>query len=400
MIENDRKVIVAEKLITYGNIQKHYINFEKHMRVKRDNDIILQDIKRNILPFDIEIVEEIEKKVDGEILSTIYKTHMGNYIWSNLLPVTKRYLRENDKKFSIFEYVQYDKINNNTSIYEYREKRLLKLYPDLEITDNDAFNKLYEDVVVIGKVLPLPITNKAYMSARRSYKQVKSLALCNCDTLTCFCTFTFADIKNVNRHLELNNNRNLGEKDIKFKYVDNDYEIKVQAFSTFLENLKKKLKKQYKHDLKYISVPEEHKSGDIHFHALMNELPVEILYDNPEWLDLNFKANKRFYGKGFNDWKHGKSDVQPIHDKEKVATYIAKYMLKNFLEVSPEHYQKYLNKRRFNSSYNLVKPSEKYLFDKEEIDNLMNEVSANTYHEEYYNPYSESIIHKYILPIT
>jgi hypothetical protein len=400
MIINDRKVIVKQKIETFEGVQVHLYNFEKHLRVDRENDEILKDIKNNILPFDIEIIDEVEKKRDGEIVFSKTTTHQGNYIWSNLKPSTKRYLRENDKKFSIFEYSQYDRINNNFNCYNDREKRFLKLYDKLKETDEEEFNRLYENVVVVGGTLPLTISNKAYMSSRRAYKTVKALALANCDDLKYFCTFTYADIINQEKHVKANTERLEGEYSVIFNYIENDYDKKVQAFSTFMDNFKKKLKKQYKIDLKYITVPEEHASGDIHFHSLLSEFPQELLYENPLWLDYDFRKRKRFNGKGFINWKHGKSDVQPIQDKEKLSTYIAKYMLKNFKETSDQDYEKYLNKKRYYPSRNLKKSTKKYLFDDKEIDFYMAQVSANTYHDEYINPYNDSTIHKYILPIT
>lgn len=399
MIKNDRKVIVRQKLITYGNIQQHVTNFETCLRVNREHDEILEDLKNNVYPFNFEIEEEIHIMKDGKIKSIEYKYHDGNYIWGNLKSATKKYLRDNDKKFSIFEYCQYDRLSTNFTIYDHREKRFLKQYKDLLLKDEIAFNKLYEDCVVVGGTMPLTTSNKAYMSARRAYKTVKGLALANSNEFKYFCTFTFADSENNDKYIKCNNERLVGEPSIKFNYVDSDNDNRILAFSTFLKNFKVKLKKLHNIELKTLVVPEEHKSGSIHFHALFSDFPVEFLYDNPLWLDYDFRKNKRFFGKGFSDYKYGKSDVQPIQDSEKLSTYIAKYMLKNFSNVDEEHYERYLNKRRYYPSTNLIKPVEKYLLDDKEIDEIMAKVSANTYHEEYINPYNSSTIHKYIIPL-
>jgi hypothetical protein len=400
MIKNDRKISVRYKSIIYGDIQEHISYYNKPMNVNRDYDEILEDIKKNIFPFDIEIVDEVEIKKAGQVIKTETKEVMGNYLFDNLKPTTKKYLRDNDKKFSIFEYLHFDKRVNKFDIYDIREKRMLKLYPTLENDDNQLFNLIYEQYVVCGGTLPTPTDNKAYTSARRSYKMVKALALANCSQLTKFCTFTFASELNKDKHLRKNNERLQGEKNILFRYIENDYDIKVKAYTTFMNELKKKLKKNYDIDLKYITVPEEHGNGDIHFHSVISELPDELTYDNPYWLDYDSRTKRRYNGKGLTFWRCGKSDIQTVKDKEKISTYIAKYMLKNFSQISKEDYQKYLNKKKYYASLNLIKPTQKYLISEKEIDDAMFKVLADTYREEYKNPYNDSIINKYIIPLS
>lgn len=385
MIKNDRKIAVKNKSIEYGDIQTHLITYDKAIRVNREHDEILEDIKNNIFPFDLEIVDD-----DGKI-------HNGNYIFANLKKETKRYIREKDRLFSIFEYNHYKEVCDSRNIYDYREQRLMKLYKDLETTDNDLFNSMYEDIVVLGHTLPLPIANKAYMSARRAYKEVKKLALTNSKEFKHFCTFTFAGEDKKEKHLLKNEQRLNGEYDLKFNYISGDNDTRIKALTLTINNFKKKLKKNYDIDLKYIIVPEEHKNTEIHFHALFSAIPDELIYTMPLWLDKDYTKNKQKFGKGLIFWKHGKSDIEDIQFPEKVSTYLAKYMLKNFSETSEEDYEKYANKKRYYPSRNLLKPTEKYLITKTEIDNAYYKIADTTYSETYYNPYNNSDINKYII---
>ena len=80
--------------------------------------------------------------------------------------------------------------------------------------------------------------------------------------------------------------------------------------------------------LMYVIVPERHKSGDIHFHGIMNSsaLKLDRAY-SPSGRPL--KSNgKPVYN--LRDWKHGFSTAQIIGDaeadREAVAKYVFKYM--------------------------------------------------------------------------
>ncbi len=80
--------------------------------------------------------------------------------------------------------------------------------------------------------------------------------------------------------------------------------------------------------LMYVIVPERHKSGDIHFHGIMNSsaLSLDRAY-SPKGRPLSSNG-KPIYNLG--DWKHGFSTAQIIgdasSDREAVAKYVFKYM--------------------------------------------------------------------------
>lgn len=81
--------------------------------------------------------------------------------------------------------------------------------------------------------------------------------------------------------------------------------------------------------LQYVIVPERHKSGDIHFHGILNSsaLDLERAYSPKSGRPLKSGGKPVF---NLNDWKMGFSTAQIIggegEDREKVAKYVFKYM--------------------------------------------------------------------------
>lgn len=82
-------------------------------------------------------------------------------------------------------------------------------------------------------------------------------------------------------------------------------------------------------DLKYVIVPELHKSGFIHFHGIMNSsaLNLERAYSAKNGRALSHAGNPLF---NVSDWRAGFTSAEIIQggelDREKVAKYIFKYM--------------------------------------------------------------------------
>ena len=80
--------------------------------------------------------------------------------------------------------------------------------------------------------------------------------------------------------------------------------------------------------LMYVIVPERHKSGDIHFHGIMNSsaLSLDRAY-SPKGRPLSANGKPLF---NLQDWKLGFSTAQIIggaeSDREAVAKYVFKYM--------------------------------------------------------------------------
>ena len=81
--------------------------------------------------------------------------------------------------------------------------------------------------------------------------------------------------------------------------------------------------------LKYVVVPEKHRSGAIHFHAIMNSgaLKLERAFSPKSGRPLSHKGNPLF---NISDWKYGFTSAEKIacaaDDRDKVAKYIFKYM--------------------------------------------------------------------------
>ena len=81
--------------------------------------------------------------------------------------------------------------------------------------------------------------------------------------------------------------------------------------------------------LQYVIVPERHKSGDIHFHGILNSsaLDLERAYSPKSGRALSSGGKPVF---NLGDWKMGFSTAQIIgdqgEDREKVAKYVFKYM--------------------------------------------------------------------------
>lgn len=84
-----------------------------------------------------------------------------------------------------------------------------------------------------------------------------------------------------------------------------------------------------RHGLKYVIVPERHKSGAIHFHGILNSeaLHMERAISPKSGRPLSHKGNPLF---NITDWRGGFTSAEIIkgsrEDRAKVAKYIFKYM--------------------------------------------------------------------------
>lgn len=103
----------------------------------------------------------------------------------------------------------------------------------------------------------------------------------------------------------------------------NSYDECYGALSVWLSN------RVQRKGLKYVVVPERHRSGAIHFHAIMNScaLNLERAFSPKSGRPLSHKGNPLF---NISDWKHGFTSAEKIacaqEDRDKVAKYIFKYM--------------------------------------------------------------------------
>ncbi|QVK17350.1 hypothetical protein KHQ81_10860 [Mycoplasmatota bacterium] len=231
--------------------------------------------------------------------------------------------------------------------------------------------------LLLDESIPTPTVDKIRRSCSRSYEYIIDYARCNLDKFKMFVTLTFAEYEQKDLHLHYNDTRDTSDCNLKFIYVKDpkDYEECIKKFTSFKDNLKKKMKKKGL-DLYYLGVPEYQTIGNIHFHLLMNELPSEFLYEIPSWLDYDYEINERRYGKGIKIWKYGKSDIEEIKDKDRVITYLAGYLMKSIKNLSETEYLDRLNKQRYYNSQNLIKPEVK-----------INEDFTEEYNEIYYTTY-------------
>ncbi|MBO5010080.1 MAG: hypothetical protein J6D20_05225 [Clostridia bacterium] len=142
-------------------------------------------------------------------------------------------------------------------------------------------------------------------NAKRSLRRAKSsafdLILSNSD-LDAFCTLTYSPESVVD----------------KFSYEDCYDKLK-----NWLSN------GVQRRDLKYVLVPERHKSGAIHFHAICNSKAIDLERARSANTGRPLSHNNRPI---FNitNWKHGFSTAELVgeksEDREAVSKYIFKYM--------------------------------------------------------------------------
>ena len=241
------------------------------------------------------------------------------------------------------------------------------------------------DRFIINKE-PVPLTTKvkAKKSINRSYQTIDNLAKANAQSFKYFVTLTFADITEQEKHLELNNKRKENEYDLKFKYVEDSKSIECcsKILHKFLTNLNWQITNIYKlPKIKYLGVPEYQKNGNIHYHFLISELPMELFYQVPGWLDKKFGILRN--GIGVKSWFWGKSDVEEIKDKARITSYIEKYLTKDLKEISDSIYKERLNKKRFYKSNNLIKPQISYneIIDTKDSISIYQTVKTNSFND-------------------
>lgn len=149
-------------------------------------------------------------------------------------------------------------------------------------------------------------------SVRRTRTVLSDLCLCNQFDL--FCTFTFDPARY--------NSKNL------------------LACRRYMNTWIRNAKERHSPDLKFIIVPELHKSGAIHFHALLRGFEGQLK-------DSKHTANGR---KVYNikNWHFGFSTAVYIDNLQAVSSYIKKYITKDMLLLP--------GKKRYFCSQNLIRP--------------------------------------------
>lgn len=107
------------------------------------------------------------------------------------------------------------------------------------------------------------------------------------------------------------------------EFDKSSYDDCYKVLSVWLSN------RVQRRDLKYVIVPEYHKSGDIHFHGILNSSALRLTQAvSPKTGRALTRHGLPIYN--LDDWKSGFSTAQIIGsdevDRDKVAKYIFKYM--------------------------------------------------------------------------
>lgn len=130
-------------------------------------------------------------------------------------------------------------------------------------------------------------------------------------------------------------------------FTFNPKKVDRYSIEATFNTMKYWLNRQKKHspDFAYVIVPEFHKDGAIHFHALIRDYNGDM---NPTKI---FQNGKRVYN--VTGFTAGFTNAQKLDDDQtKAAAYLTKYITKDMLNR--------FNKRRYWASKNLHKPVKRY----------------------------------------
>jgi hypothetical protein len=124
------------------------------------------------------------------------------------------------------------------------------------------------------------------------------------------------------------------------KKVDSlNYDVCTKKLSQWLKNIRKR----HCRDMKYLFVPELHKSGRYHFHGIISDC------EGLEFTDSNHKTNDGEVIYNIGKYKLGFTTATKVKDTQKVSMYIAKYVTKDLTSTIK-------GKRRYWQSKNCKKP--------------------------------------------
>ena len=200
--------------------------------------------------------------------------------------------------------VQY--ISNITKVYPSMIKVIIYKEPVLNvISDRINFRR---NLRLEDKYLP------SYSSLRRSKVAIKDIIYSN--NFKFFCTFTF-DPKKHDRYSFIHC------KNVMLKWFRNQ-------------------KDKHSPELKYICVPEYHKDGAIHFHALLANF-------NGRMKDSGHKTCQGIAIYNLTGFRAGFSTASPLDENlDAISAYISKYVTKSLISQ--------FNRKRYFCSRNLSRP--------------------------------------------
>ena len=112
-----------------------------------------------------------------------------------------------------------------------------------------------------------------------------------------------------------------------------DFNQCSKVIDDYLISLKKFIAYHKLPKMQYVVVPEKHKDGAFHFHALINNLPKQrITRATNKGKELCDKANRPIFN---FDYEYGFTTVVPVgqnyEEQSKVGSYIAKYITKDLM---------------------------------------------------------------------
>ena len=355
-----------------------YVTYSKHVRVIDSTHKFFNEYK-NLKIGTLNWFETLSKSFRSYIGWFLQNKYMFEGKTNNVIPeyllldIERKCQNEVVSKF-YDEYLDEDGIVNEDVLQEYYVKRklednyydkLFKLYRyilednrlDLLNEDGSIKSDAVLDYCVLDEKISSSLQEKIRVSVGRTKENFDKLAKANCEKFKYFVTLTFADEKEKEKHLRLNESRLKDDEELKFKYVKDIASLECcnKTLNVFFTYLKKDLKKD-SIDFYYLGCPEYHSNGHVHYHFLFSDLPEDYKYKVPKWLDYDNVTKKYQNGYGLRHWKYGKSDIQPIQDEYKVTTYIAKYIQKSLDEIDGTVYFERLNKKRYFASNNLEKP--------------------------------------------
>ena len=351
-LKRSRKELAYGKILEFENGIYEVYDFEKPVFVKKRNDSLL---------------EYIERLQEGE------------YDFKTLPKELRDYMKQKDSEFFNKAYRDYQK-SKETDISARNE---LQLLGNIDVS-YDEFMEYWNGR---KKIHSTPLWKKVNDSTRRTYKTVNDLIRANLDKLDVFVTLTFARKENAEKYEDT------------FEFVENSKDFKEvkKAYTTFMNNLSHKVKRSGG-ELYYITVFERHKDGSYHFHVIMNDIGSDYIKPCPEWLDYDYKRKCRRYGYLLNDWNYGKSDYDRIQDKNRMSSYLCKYLTKTILNLTNDERaaQEILGAKRYFASRNLKRPTLKYDDNIKQLTEILKKEYADTYSREYQNYYNKGTITKTI----
>lgn len=115
----------------------------------------------------------------------------------------------------------------------------------------------------------------------------------------------------------------------------------------------------------YLFIPELHKSGAVHFHGLLGNIPARFVEAvNPKTGKPIIRHGRQVYN--LTEWKYGFSDCEEIESRKRATSYITKYVTAALLTD-----KKMYNKKRYFNSQGLKKPTITFgMEDNTELDNF------------------------------